>query len=1527
MPPGVSARAVWFALVMLALGTSTYAADDWQNIVFTSNTVGNESNRLCMGAPGHRRPSDVGCPSYAPSLSTAGHVSITGNVSANKFIGDGSGLTGVGSGDRIVSGTSPFTQMLAVSDTRYISITQGGANTAWFDPTRGLVTLGVSATGPISGTHGYFSGNVGIGTIAPAVTVDVSGAVRVTGPLVTGFQGMDRVEFGTSGGTPRILLEDDSHGSVAQIDKLGTNMRFLGGLDGVITFRPFSAELVRFTGTGQVGISTTAPLAKLDVVGTISASDAIQVGSSSLVCSTPISGSIRYKAGSLELCDGTSWDGLGGGGAGVSAMSSLTDVQLTNTAGRDYLRYDAIGGKWVNISESTVMSTTTMADGWPDAIMCDITTPANNGMRVMYLSYAPHTSTGTYLYRSEENTNERAYMQLAFTAAKAYSSFNYYSGSSQPVTSDCNSKSIAQLYAEGRAFNFIGGIDGDAGSPVEGDRITSGTLAVVANSATSIVSLTTNGTTWGYLGNAASYLPTITANKVSSTNISATYVHLNSATTPLACDSGFTGAMRYTSGTMQVCDGNNWGNIGIGVPGGTIAAFEAVSCPAGWSEYTPARGRFLRGIDTLAAGIDPSGTRAPGNIQEDTLQNVTGFFGGTNLSTDGPFYVDGGSGNFGSSGTGARRNIAFDLSLSARTSTETRPKNVAVIYCQYNGYNTELSTGVATLASLSDVAVGSVATGHVLAFDGSSWVPSNTSSVGLLNDLTDVNTAGAVAGNVIRYNGSSWVVSDATSVAALSSLTDVTLTNLAGRDHLRYDAISSKWVNISESTVMSTTTMIDGWPDAISCSNGTVTRVLYMRWYDPSSQVQYTEGTDSAASRYFVRFDSDGTYDTHSNFPGYDCVSNAWSISDLYANGRAFNFIGGANVAGSSAEGDRLTSGTLSVVANSATSIISLSTGGTTWGYLGSAASYLPAISAARVSATNVSGTYLQLSSPTTALACGSGLAGTMRYTSGTMQVCNGSSWSNIGIGVPTGGIVAFAASSCPSGWSEYTASRGRFLRGIDNGAGNDPAGTRAPGNTQTDALQGHWHRATGGNDVITWVGSGGSGDYAGGGELRGADIEDPISDGSNGTPRTANETRPKNVAVTFCRYDGYESQLATGVATLASLSDVSVGGVVAGQVLAFDGSSWVPSNTSSVGLLNDLTDVNTAGAVAGNVIRYDGSNWVVSDATSVAAMTSLTDVTLTNLAGRDYLRYDAVSSKWVNISESTVMSTTTMVDRWPDAIVCNSGANRRVLFHDIADSNYVNYHMAQSGAGGYISMIFNKSTRAYYSHAGMTGFDCLNQSIQQLYASGQAFNFIGSANVASTVDADRITSGTLAVVANTAGNYVSLTTGGTTWGYFGQSANYLPSLLTVGGNISATGGISVTGSVQAYSYLHLSDERLKDTITNIPNAADILIKLRGTHFRWKAGKQFSYGLIAQEVEKVVPDLVTDGEGLKAVDYDQLAPILLEGWKVHHKAIKALVAENDNLRRDLHSANDNHKKAIDALEQRIRKLEAAGAVR
>lgn len=191
---------------------------------------------------------------------------------------------------------------------------------------------------------------------------------------------------------------------------------------------------------------------------------------------------------------------------------------------------------------------------------------------------------------------------------------------------------------------------------------------------------------------------------------------------------------------------------------------------------------------------------------------------------------------------------------------------------------------------------------------------------------------------------------------------------------------------------------------------------------------------------------------------------------------------------------------------------------------------------------------------------------------------------SHIGIGVPTGTIAAFAASSCPSGWTEYTPARGRFLRGVDNGAGNDPAGTRAPGNVQADEFESHTHdtqipldNASGGNKYKTSFGA--------------TTAANRITTATGGT-----ETRPKNVAVTFCTYAGFESAVATGITTLGGLSDVSVGGATNGQVLTYSGGTWIasaPAGAAAAASSTGAIQFNSANALGGDTanLYWDDAN------------------------------------------------------------------------------------------------------------------------------------------------------------------------------------------------------------------------------------------------------------------------------------------------------------------------------------------------
>tara|TARA_R110002020_G_C16216207_1_gene767351 strand:- start:400 stop:1404 length:1005 start_codon:yes stop_codon:yes gene_type:complete len=111
---------------------------------------------------------------------------------------------------------------------------------------------------------------------------------------------------------------------------------------------------------------------------------------------------------------------------------------------------------------------------------------------------------------------------------------------------------------------------------------------------------------------------------------------------------------------------------------------------------------------------------------------------------------------------------------------------------------------------------------------------------------------------------------------------------------------------------------------------------------------------------------------------------------------------------------------------------------------------------------------------------------------------------------------------------------RGQFLRGFDNGAGIDPdAASRtdrgdgttgdAMGTKQADAFQGHHHQFYAANSV-TRANPGGGGDSAEMRELAAANtlsgndyIQEAITDGASGTPRTSSETRSKNINVMYC--------------------------------------------------------------------------------------------------------------------------------------------------------------------------------------------------------------------------------------------------------------------------------------------------------------------------------------------------------------------------------------------------------------------------
>jgi len=127
-----------------------------------------------------------------------------------------------------------------------------------------------------------------------------------------------------------------------------------------------------------------------------------------------------------------------------------------------------------------------------------------------------------------------------------------------------------------RASAFIGDGSGLTNLPSgTGDRLTSGTVAVTANNATGIVSLSTAGTTWGYLGSNASYIPNLNSNTVSATNISVTTINGNPAGGGMACRT-----VTATNATAD-CGAEEFVTGGGGTCTGTTGTFMRTSTPSG----------------------------------------------------------------------------------------------------------------------------------------------------------------------------------------------------------------------------------------------------------------------------------------------------------------------------------------------------------------------------------------------------------------------------------------------------------------------------------------------------------------------------------------------------------------------------------------------------------------------------------------------------------------------------------------------------------------------------------------------------------------------------------------------------------------------------------------------------------------------------------------------------------------------------------------------------------------------------------
>jgi hypothetical protein len=340
-------------------------------------------------------------------------------------------------------------------------------------------------------------------------------------------------------------------------------------------------------------------------------------------------------------------------------------------------------------------------------------------------------------------------------------------------------------------------------------------------------------------------------------------------------------------------------------------------------------------------------------------------------------------------------------------------------------------------------------------------------------------------------------------------------------------------------------------------------------------------------------------------------------------------------------------------------------------------------------------------------------------------------------------------------------------------------------------------------------------------------------------------------------------ANLSAGTITASLTGNVTgnVTGDVTGNVTG-DLTGNVTGNVT--GNADTATTLETARTIAGQ--SFDGSANITIASTDLSDSGSIDATTLDSLDSTQFLRSDAADSK---TSGDLTFS---------DDVKAVFGAGSDLqIYHDSATGHS---HITESGTGELLitgTDIYLKSSGGEnYIYCDNDGrVDIYHNNLVKLTTANDGISVTGNVQSSSGAyegasDQDKIVVGASQI------------------DFYIDNSNEF--------RMESDGDFHADGDVIAFSTT-ISDERLKTDIEKIENATDKVSQLNGYTFTYKADGKKSAGVIAQEVEKVLPSAVSekelplktdDGVAYKTVQYDQIIGLLIESIKELKQEINEL---------------------------------------
>ena len=375
-----------------------------------------------------------------------------------------------------------------------------------------------------------------------------------------------------------------------------------------------------------------------------------------------------------------------------------------------------------------------------------------------------------------------------------------------------------------------------------------------------------------------------------------------------------------------------------------------------------------------------------------------------------------------------------------------------------------------------------------------------------------------------------------------------------------------------------------------------------------------------------------------------------------------------------------------------------------------------------------------------------------------------------------------------------------------------------------------------------------------------------------------------------------------------------------AGIVLAtaaFSAANTAAANTIYLQTINNnqntsITNVNTFAQAAfdeANGAVQTGFTTISANAVSITPANNADTLTIT--AGNNISISACTTTKTITINSTAsggggggsgafTYATTppasgnTAGDRWADS---NDGTLYTYV-NDGDSSQWVDFSTAAASAsigGGAANAIL------YQASVGNTTFTSIGTQGQLLTAGVGGvpiWTAQSSLSIANTQITGLITSSQIATVANTqitgtigATIIDDTTTANTLYPLFEDALS--GTLTSVSVSSTKLTYVPSTGTLSSTIVTSTSDEKLKENIVTISNPIDTIKKLRGVEYNWKDNGNKSMGVIAQEVEKVLPYLVSENENGKTVMYQNMVGLLIEAIKEQQKQIDELRGKLD----------------------------------